>query len=168
VFQGYSERARQAIFLARLMAGQRGSSILDMPDLVAALVAEDQGEFLKRISVIRPELSSSTAIKRHKPFLTSGTATKLRTEIEGSMVHSDPIPSDTDIPASDSVKRTFKEATTLAEGEEWREVQPLHLLAAALRDETGGVASILRRAGVTEGAILKALRKRRPKKPDSD
>jgi hypothetical protein len=52
MFELYSERARQVIFLARLESGARGAEMIDVDDLLAALIVEDQNktpEFLEML-----------------------------------------------------------------------------------------------------------------------
>jgi hypothetical protein len=44
MFELYSERARQVIFLARLESGARGAEMIDVDDLLAALIVEDQNK----------------------------------------------------------------------------------------------------------------------------
>ena len=49
-------------------------------------------------------------------------------------------------------------ATTLARELEHNRVQPLHLVAAILAEETSGPAEILKEGGVSREAIIQALR----------
>src|SRR5262249_42218586 len=42
MFDSYSERGRRVIFLARLEAGARGAEMIDVDDLLTALIVEDQ------------------------------------------------------------------------------------------------------------------------------
>jgi hypothetical protein len=44
MFDLYSERASQVIFLARLVSGARGAEMIDLDDLIAALIVEDQSQ----------------------------------------------------------------------------------------------------------------------------
>ena len=42
MFDGYSIRAKQVLFLARLESGARGAEMLDLDDLLTGLIIEDQ------------------------------------------------------------------------------------------------------------------------------
>jgi hypothetical protein len=42
MFDSYSLRAKQVLFLARLESGARGAEMLDLDDLLTGLIIEDQ------------------------------------------------------------------------------------------------------------------------------
>ena len=42
MFDSYSIRAKQVLFLTRLESGARGADMLDLDDLLAGLIIEDQ------------------------------------------------------------------------------------------------------------------------------
>ena len=42
MFELYSNRARQIIFLARVESGARGAEIIDVEDFLVSLIMEDQ------------------------------------------------------------------------------------------------------------------------------
>ena len=76
MFELYSERARQVIFLARLESGARGAEMIDVDDLLAALIVEDQNktpEFLEMLGRGGRFIGSTT----HQPFLPPDVATSL-------------------------------------------------------------------------------------------
>jgi hypothetical protein len=43
MFEAYSKRGVHVMFVARLKAGERGAEMLDVDDLLTALIIEDQG-----------------------------------------------------------------------------------------------------------------------------
>ena len=55
MFELFSQRARQVIFIARLKAGQRGAKTIEIEDLIVGFITEDQGEFEKVFSDFFPQ-----------------------------------------------------------------------------------------------------------------
>src|ERR1700680_1147514 len=49
MFDVFSMRARQIVFAARLKAGERGASVMDVEDLLLGLMLEDQGEPMENL-----------------------------------------------------------------------------------------------------------------------
>jgi hypothetical protein len=62
MFEGYSVRARQVIFLSRIRAGQRGADSIVLDDMLAALIIEDQGKLPKVASEALPLFRSDSAV----------------------------------------------------------------------------------------------------------
>ncbi|MFY9530552.1 MAG: hypothetical protein WAR24_16740 [Candidatus Acidiferrales bacterium] len=57
MFEVYSERANQVIFVARLKAGQRGADMVDVDDILVALIIEDQMMGKQLLELLgRPEI----------------------------------------------------------------------------------------------------------------
>ena len=52
MFDSYSIRAKQVLFLARLESGTRGAEMLDLDDLLAGLIIEDQNAIPSALKVI--------------------------------------------------------------------------------------------------------------------
>jgi hypothetical protein len=63
VFDSYWIRAKLILFLARLESGTRVAEMIDLDDLLAGLIIEDQNE--RRWS--QHQLDCDSAVKRHCP-----------------------------------------------------------------------------------------------------
>ena len=63
-----------------------------------------------------------------------------------------------DIPMSSTLEHILNVATTLAGQLQHNEVQPLHLVAAILAEQSSGPAEILKEAGISRDAVIQALR----------
>jgi ATP-dependent Clp protease ATP-binding subunit ClpA len=59
---------------------------------------------------------------------------------------------------SSSLERILNAATTLAGELQHSQVQPLHLVAAILAEESSEPADILKEAGISREAVIQALR----------
>ena len=157
VFDSYSIRAKQVLFLARLESGARGAESIDFDDLLAALVIEDQNEIPSTLGRL---LGPGTRMlsPQHQPFLTAEVATKLLEGIHESLHPSQGIPHSVDMPLSSSLREAFDAANELAKTLESTEVTPLHLLAVLMPGSHPRVR-ILRDLGITDEEVLKAIRK---------
>ncbi len=159
MFENYSLQARRVIFLARLKAGQRGASAIEIDDLVVALIIEDQGGFAEEISTAHPKPAGHVALSHH-PFLSPDLARDLLTRVEALCERAQSIPNASDMPISEGVKRAFDESARLRDHLRQPYVEPLHLLAAVLEEESNKAVQILREAGITHESVLKALQEK--------
>jgi len=160
MFEKYSDRARQVIFLARMKAGQRGAASIEVNDLLAAIVIEDQGDFRKAVSEGR---DSRDVIIRGDPsepsrFLPSTFARELLGRLESENCTSSPIPNSEEMALSDGFKHTLVRAAVLCEEMRQNQVEPMHLLAAILEDDSSQAAQFFRYAGITRENVLAYLR----------
>jgi hypothetical protein len=148
----YSERARQVVFLARWMAGKRGSSVIEMDDLIMALIKEDQGGFATTLSGI-PQFQHFKA-PPHKAYIETALANDLLTKIDADLPRSETLPLDAEIPLSKQVKDALGKAGELS-AQSGKQIGPLHLLAAALSapPPSKGI-NLLKEAGVTLTKVL--------------
>jgi ATP-dependent Clp protease ATP-binding subunit ClpA len=169
MFEKYSDRARRVIFLSRKIAGQRGAAEIGVEDLMESLVVEDQGDFVKAFS---REMAGGAAVQRigkHQPFFGAEAAAAIHGGLEPLLAsNGKPLPTSVDMPVSTDLKRVLERAKELSE--EMRHqpdtpthlhaghVEPLHLLAAVLADETSEVAKIVKQAGVERAAVIAAIR----------
>jgi ATP-dependent Clp protease ATP-binding subunit ClpA len=167
MFESFSERARRVVFFSRKIAGRRGASAIEAEHLIEALILEDQGDY----AMLFPERSAGTAVqgmRSHRPFFTAETAAKIQRGLEPLMPgNAQGLPDSADIPVSETGQRVMLGAKELSE--ELRHepatpsrmqeahVEPLHMLAAALSDDTSAVAGVLKQAGVTKEAVMKAI-----------
>ena len=163
MFQGfsdwdYSERARKTIFLARWISGQRGSSVIEMDDLITALLKEDQGGFATELSAI-PQFQHFKA-PSHKAYIETGVANDLLRQIDADLPHSKPLPLDAEIPLSPAVKEALGKAGEVLSAHSGKQLGPLHLLAGALSTEHPSKAlRLLREAGINETKVLEEIKR---------
>jgi hypothetical protein len=76
MFSLYSERARQVIFLVRLVSGARGAEVIDLDDLIAALIVEDQNQIPDALGMLGMTGQFVPATSHH-PFLPPNAASSL-------------------------------------------------------------------------------------------
>jgi hypothetical protein len=180
MFEDFSERARRIVFFSRKVAGERGAAAIGVEDLTQALVLEDQADYAKVFPESAVPGTARMALPTHRPFFTTGIAAEIQRRLEPLMPsNAKPLPSSVDMPVSDALAELF--ATAIKLGEELRgeparpsriqmgrparpsriqvgHVEPLHLLAAALSDETSATAEVLKRAGITKEAVIAAIK----------
>ena len=168
MFESFSERARRVVFYSRKVAGRRGASAIEAEHLIEALILEDQGDYEK----LSPERSAGTAAQRmrpHRPFFTAETAATIQRGLEALMPgNAQHLPDSADMPVSETGQRVMLGAKELSEELRHKpatpsriqvgHVEPLHMLAVALSDDTSAVAEVLKQAGVTEEAVMAAIK----------
>jgi ATP-dependent Clp protease ATP-binding subunit ClpC len=157
VFDNFSTRARHLVFAARFKAGERGAAVVDTNDFLAGLVLEDQDLLLKSLF---PDVEENAFVGKgppHVPFFSHELAEGLQTELEKSLPRSQPVPGTTEIPLSSSLGRVFDLAEELQRQFRHSHMEPLHFLAAILKEDSSGGAKLLRRLGVTLESVLSEL-----------
>lgn len=163
MFELYSERARRLIFLARLKAGERGAEAIDIDDLLVGFIIEDQGEFEKVLSDDlahdRPLVQAGSPL--YPSFLPPVLARDLLGRLQALGGQSQPVPKQPDLPLSKSAKVILGLADSLRDELKQRDIEPLHMLAAILGDESSRVALIFREAGITRENVIQFLREER-------
>jgi hypothetical protein len=83
MFQQFSERAKQVIFLARVGAGRRGAEMIEVNDLLAALLLEDQNKTSEALGESETgEAGKIIGVRVHQPFLPADLATGLFEELQ--------------------------------------------------------------------------------------
>jgi len=157
MFDLYSERARQVIFLTRLESGARGAEMIGVDDLFAALIVEDQNKISDALSQ-RGEAGTFIGLMTHQPFLPPDAATSLLENIRRSLPRSQSIPTSADMAISPALGETLAAAIDLREKLQSKEVTPLHLLAVLLAGSHQRVQA-LRDAGITEEQVLDVIRR---------
>jgi hypothetical protein len=143
------------VFLTRMDSGRRGAKALELGDLLEAIVNEDQGEFAQRYA---GGFTAFGPIHAPEPFFSAEIASKVLLRLHNLLPQHEPVADSLDMPVSSDLQNTMEAATTLARELEHNQVQPLHLLAAILTEETSKPAEILKEAGVSRQAIIQALR----------
>lgn len=130
--------------------------MIDLDDLLAGLIIEDQNEIPSALKSLGP--GELMVLPKHEPFLPSETATRLLEGIHQSLPRSQSIPNSTDMPISSDLGETLAAANELGKKLESKEVTPLHLLAALIRGSHWRVQA-LRDVAITEEKVIKAIRK---------
>jgi hypothetical protein len=136
MFDLYSQRARQVIFLTRLESGARGAEMIGLDDLLAALIVEDQNKIPQTLEMLG-ETGKFIGLTTHQPFLPPAAATSLLESIQQSLPQSQSIPTSADMAISPA---------------------PLHLLAVLLAGSHQRVQA-LRDAGISEEKVLDVIRR---------
>src|SRR5271163_1761199 len=133
MFDRYSMRARQVIFLSRWAAGVRGAEAIELDDLLEALIREDQGEAAALMSKGHPNVSSFTdQLSVPVPFFSKDEAQTLLGALakpgQGNQDLS------VDMPLAQSAKEALIAAPMLADKRGHKVIEPLHLLAVIAED----------------------------------
>jgi len=159
MFEFYSERARQILFVARVESGARGADMIQVDDLLISLIMEDQSirsqALLKLVSA--PD-SFRLPFEPHVAFLPSEVATRVIEEIQDASPLRQSIPTSADMAISPALSQVLGMANDLQQEFQSQQVTPMHLLAAVLAGSTKGVLS-LRDAGITQETVIDAIRK---------
>jgi ATP-dependent Clp protease ATP-binding subunit ClpA len=160
----YSLRARRIIFLTRRVAGRQGAAALEPEHLIEAFVLEDQGEKPKKVGVFGSNTVSDSDLQAYlqqpqgpnRLFLAPETAAEILSRLELASVKSEPIPDSLDMPISPALGRTLKSAMALKDELKQKNVEPLHLLAAELSQDSKA-AQILKDVGLTTEQVIAAI-----------
>jgi hypothetical protein len=157
MFEDYSTRSKMVLFLTRLESGARGAEMLDLDDLFAGLIIEDQNATPSALTKLGMT-GELMVLPKHQPFLPPDTATSVLERIHQSQPRSKPIPHSNDLPIAPDLREILAAASDLRREVQSKEVTPLHLLAVTMRGSHGG-AQAFRDVGITEEKALKAILK---------
>jgi ATP-dependent Clp protease ATP-binding subunit ClpA len=154
MFETFSVRAKQAIFAARLAAGQRDAVSMDVNALVVGLLIEDQG-------LIGERLGTPLFLAPHKQHVASflpNVAAEILDTITEALPRGPSVGQSADLPVSPQLLRTFEVATQIRDRLRQSKVQTLHLLAAALGEDKPCQAVVaLKNAGITQEKVFEAF-----------
>jgi len=155
----YSKRFRQILFVARVIARQRGADAVDVADMLLGLIWEDQQRLDDAFSGSAQRGRSPGSLKAvdHVPFLAPIVSADLVRRIEERFPRSEHFVGAIDLPMSTRVKEVLAGAGAIMRHHKRRKIEPLHLLAAMLAEESGQSAEILQAAGITEEAVRQAI-----------
>ena len=158
MFDNFSARARQVVFVARFNAGERGATTIDVDNFIGALIIEDQGMLESIFSKVdEGQGTALNAAPSHVSFFSSDIARGLLTNLENSLPRSQPVSLITEIPLSASMETAFDAAKSFQTEFRHRQIEPLHLLAAILKGESSRGVKLLRASGITQEEVLLAL-----------
>jgi ATP-dependent Clp protease ATP-binding subunit ClpA len=159
MFDNFSERARQIAFAARFKAGERGANMIDTDDLLVGLILEDQGILEKTVfsTIFEGQGIPVNRAPSHIPFLSATVAQELLANLEKDLLQSQPIALTTEVPLSPSLEHVFNSAKDVQTRFRHNQIEPLHLLAAILAEESGQGIKLLQGSGITHEKVLRAL-----------
>jgi ATP-dependent Clp protease ATP-binding subunit ClpA len=166
MFERYSDRARQLIFIALWSARKRGGSYIEPEDLLHALIREDRGEFAALSAEVFPGALGpiESAASGHRPFFAQDVARNLLCELhedpdspnpEKQNDKREPVPR-ADMPMSSSLKHVLALAAKVHQNDT-KSIEPLHLLAAILAGGDSRAAQLLRDHHITSRKLAMAL-----------
>lgn len=150
-------RAMQALAAARLKAGQRGASAIEVGDMLLGLIVADQGTLGNLLSDMH-EGDRPLPLPPHSPLFSPETASKLLTRIEILLPHLEPIGHTIEVPLSHELQLAFDEAEEIQNTFRHKQIEPLHLLAAVLTQQASECVKVLLGVGVTKELVLQKLR----------
>jgi len=160
MIDSFSLRSRQILFAARFKAGERGANMIDIDDVLVGLVLEDQGMLEKELfSKLHEGAEAGHFVNRaplHVPLFSPEIANDLLAKIEGILPRSEPVGLSTEIPLSSAAVRAFNSAEEIQTRFRHSQIEPLHLLAALLKEESQGVR-LLHDSGITQEKVLAKL-----------
>jgi ATP-dependent Clp protease ATP-binding subunit ClpA len=92
------------------------------------------------------------------------TLERVRAELKGQLTSGGPaVPVEVEVPIAPAVRALIFRAAEIADRLGHRDIEPGHLLAALLQDETSSAARVLRDSGISSESILEGLtRQERP------
>jgi hypothetical protein len=162
VIRAYSDRAKQILFLARFKAGKDGAPELGIDQIFEAIVVEDQGaEAMYKFLCVDPTttvLSGGNAKSASPPFFSPDVAAGILARFDQLSQHLEPVPHSRDMPISADGERALTVALSLARELHSDKVEPLHLLGAALRQQSSKSVRIFSEYGITEERVVALLR----------
>jgi ATP-dependent Clp protease ATP-binding subunit ClpA len=157
----FSMRAKQIVFAARLKAGERGANLIDAEDFLLGMVLEDQG-MVEEILFSKLHDGQGTLLNQapsHIPFFSQQEAKSLVTGIEALQTQSKPVDLSTEIPLSPALERAFGLAKDFQVHFHHSQIEPLHLLAAIMTEESSQCVKLLEEFGITREKVLDQLRR---------
>jgi ATP-dependent Clp protease ATP-binding subunit ClpA len=166
-----SRRALRVVMEARLEAGKRGANSIDVNSLVIGLITEDQNptsmnlnEQDARVKRVREMETKPLAVAfpaiawiKRRTFFPSEVAAKLLVELNETLPKSNSVPGTAEIPTSPGFDHVLAAAENLRQELHQSKVEPLEMVAAALR-EPCEAARMLHEAGITEEKVFQAIR----------
>jgi ATP-dependent Clp protease ATP-binding subunit ClpA len=153
MFHSYTQRAVRAVFNARGVASQKGAQALTVDHLVEGILLEDQGMAL---SITLP--TPVPTAKPEHPFFEPETAGAILMTLNQIPAEGPPVATEKDMPVSIALQKVLKAAEDLAKELEHPKIEPLHLLAAVLQDESGQAVTILKQAGIARDQVIDRLK----------
>lgn len=164
MLEGYSQRAKMIVFIARFKAAKNGAHAIGLDHLLEGIIVEDQGrEAILRFLGDDPaitqiphyEMKSSAA-----PFLSSQEARGLLAKLDQLSRHDKSVAESSDMPLSADAVRALHKAVSRAHELGADKVEPLHVLVAILQERSSRAVQVFWESGVTEDNVVAELTKR--------
>lgn len=165
MFERYSLRARQVIFVALWSAKRRGGSYIEPEDLLLALIREDRGEFAVIGAQLFPGAPGLANLAgSHRRFFSDAVATSLLRELHEDTDRlkaatpgnrREPMPRG-DVPVSRGLKEVLL-LVAKAHQQDTKTIEPLDLLAAIVENHDSQLAQLLLDHGITRQEVAEAL-----------
>ena len=131
----------------------------EIDDLLVGLVLEDQGMLegglVGKLHEGTVHLVSQAPL--HIPFFSKEMANDLLAKIEGILPRSEPVGLSTEIPLSSAAVHAFNSAEEFQKRFQHGQIEPLHLLAALLTEESSQGVKLLHASGITQEKVLLKL-----------
>jgi hypothetical protein len=157
MFDSFSLRSTRIVFAARIKAGERGAGTIDIDDLLVGLVLEDQGLEKGLFGNLQEgTVHFVNQAPLHAPFFSPEIANDFLAKIEGILPTSAPVGTSKEIPLSSAAVHAFNSAEEMQTRFRHSQIEPLHLLAALLAEESQGVM-LLHDSGITQEKVLRTL-----------
>jgi ATP-dependent Clp protease ATP-binding subunit ClpA len=155
MIDAFSMRAKQIVFAARFSAGERGANVINVEDFLLGLVLEDQGMLEKNLFSKRDDGHGTllSMAPSHLPFFSQEEAKNLVTSIEALQTQSKPIGLSAEIPLS-ALERALGSAKDFQITFHHSQIEPLHLLAGILTEESSQSVKLLQEFGITREKVL--------------
>jgi ATP-dependent Clp protease ATP-binding subunit ClpA len=141
-------------------AGERGANLIEIEDFLYGLVLEDQGMLGENVfSKLHDGLGTvRNKAPSHFQFFSQEVAKTLVTRIETLLPQSKPVDLSTEIPLSPALERTFRSAKDSQAQFHHSQIEPLHLLAAILTEESSQGVRLLQEFEITQEKVLEQLK----------
>ncbi len=133
--------------------------MIDTDDLLIGLILEDQGILEKTVfsTIFEGQGIPVNRAPSHMPFLSSKVAQDLLANLEKDLPKSQPVALTTEVPLSPSLEHVFNSAKDIQTRFRHNQIEPLHLLAAILTEESSQGVKLLQDSGITHEKVLLAL-----------
>jgi hypothetical protein len=159
MFDKFSMRARQVVFVARFNAGERGARMIEVGDLLAALVLEDQGRGEKIfLTSFGDDGTLVNKAPSHLPFFSLEAAGHLLPRIRDILPQSGSLGLTEEIPLSPALENVFVSAIGIQTQFQRSQVEPLLLLAAIVTQPSSELIELLNEFGIAQESVLAKLR----------
>jgi ATP-dependent Clp protease ATP-binding subunit ClpA len=145
MFERFTEIARQALFFAYDIAGERNGAEIDTPDLLGGLMLAEPNAVLRFCSSdaenLRPAETGEQRLMRQREKFMAGAVQTAQ-----------------EIPFSSNVILALQRAVQEADDLGQYFIRPEHLVLGLLREENTAESQTLRKAGVTLQEVRRVLR----------
>ncbi|HEX5243488.1 MAG TPA: Clp protease N-terminal domain-containing protein, partial [Tepidisphaeraceae bacterium] len=135
----------------------RGADVLDVGDLVSAIIVEDQ-DMLGALVHEGAQIGQVMGLEPHTPFFSQPLAANLLASVEKLLPRSNPIPDSADMTITADFGNILEAAEEQRQRSHHQQVEPLHLLAALLELPLRPEIDVLKDAGITEELVQAKLK----------